>query len=74
MYSLKGKESVYLMISLQDLEQIIPVLDTSSAVGQQCTSVHWSVRPSLRINKLVYLAKVTQYWCIIFVDFKSLVL
>lgn len=63
MYSLKGKESVYLMISLQDLEQIIPVLDTSSAV-----------RLSLRINKLVYLAKVTQHWCIIFVDFKSLVL
>ena len=38
MYSLKGKESVYLMISLQDLEQIIPVLDTSSAAGQQCQS------------------------------------
>ena len=37
-------------------------------------SIYWSVCPSLRINKLVYLAKVTQYWCKIFVDFKSLAL
>lgn len=36
MYSLKGKESAYLMISLQDSEQTIPAVNTSSAAGWQC--------------------------------------
>lgn len=63
MYSLKGKESVYLMISLQDLGRSSQYWTPPLLYVCLSESTNW-----------FYLAKVTQHWCIIFVDFKSLVL